>query len=72
MVSAPAQHAILERLLEPRDEALSREVARFFLAVNFTETELRRIAELSDNANEGELSTEERDELSTYVLLKIC
>jgi len=70
MVGAAPQLGILERLLGPQSEPLSRDVARFFLGVTFTDVELRRIAELSEKANEGELSAEERDELLSYVLLK--
>ena len=70
MVSAPAAHGVLERLLNPNDLSLSPEVAKFFLRVDFTGPELRRIAELSEKANEGDLSPEEHDELFVYVLLK--
>ena len=69
MVSASAQSSVVERLFDPVGRDLPRDVARYFLGVNFTETDLRRIAELSQKANEGDLSPQERQELSEYVLL---
>ena len=69
MVSASAQSSVVERLFDPVGQDLPRDVARFFLGVNFTDSDLRRIAELSQKANEGGLNSQERQELSEYVLL---
>jgi hypothetical protein len=48
---------------------LSPEVARFFLGLSFTENDYERIKSLSEKANEGELTPQEHEMLSTYVLL---
>jgi len=44
-------------------------VAGFFLDLSLTEADNERIAELSEKANEGELTPDERDQLGLYVLL---
>ena len=59
---------ILERVLSS-NENLSADVARYFLSMSLTQADLDRIAVLSEKANEGELSTDESDELRLYVLL---
>lgn len=69
MVSAAPSHSILQRMIEPHGRKLPAEVAQFFLDLSFTETDEARIAELSEKANEGELSAAEHEELATYVLL---
>lgn len=61
--------AILTRIIGPRDRDLSPEVARFFLGLSFTDEDQQRIADLSEKANEGELSAAEHEELNTYVIL---
>jgi len=60
--------SILERLLKSRDE-LVPEVAQYFLDLSFSQTDLDRMAILSEKANEGELSRAETEELQLYVLL---
>ena len=63
-----APYGILRRLFHS-DEELTPEVARYFLGLSLTESDHERIGVLSEKANEGELSPDERDELALYVLL---
>ena len=56
-------------MIGARTPQLSAEVARFFLDLSFPEPDRKRMAALSEKANEGELSPDEHDELSMYVLL---
>lgn len=69
MVAPGTVSDILQRIAGPPGKPLPPEVARFFLDITFTDAEQQRIAELSEKANEGELSPEERDELDTFLLL---
>lgn len=69
MVSAAPNKTILQRMLDPDGRRLPEEVARYFLDLEFTAADEARISELSDKANEGELSAAEHEELATYVLL---
>jgi hypothetical protein len=64
-----SDQSIMQRLFGSGNARLPREVAQFFLNVSVSEDDLARIEALSAKANEGELTAEERDELSTYVLL---
>ena len=52
-----------------RSAQLPPEVARFFLELSFSEPDRKRMAMLSEKANEGELSPDEHDDLSMYVVL---
>ena len=69
MVSAAAQHGVVERVFGTMGEELPKDVANYFLSVRLTDADHQRIAELSEKANEGDLSSEERAELRAYVLL---
>ena len=60
---------MLERLMSPQGRDLPPEVARYFLDLSFTEEEQKRISELSEKANEGELSEAEREELRVCVMI---
>jgi hypothetical protein len=68
MMGSAVSTNILERILSSNED-LSSEVARFFLGMSLTQPDLDRIAVLSEKANEGELNSEENDELRLYVLL---
>ena len=59
---------IFDRLLKSK-EAMPPEVARYFLDISLTPFDLDRIAVLSEKANEGELNSQEDEELHLYVLL---
>ena len=63
-----ATTGLLQRMLGSAAEEMPPEVARYFLELSFGPADLSRMAELSDKANEGELSQSEREELLAYVL----
>ena len=69
MVSAAPPNTILQRMIDPNGRLLTAEVAQFFLDLSLTDADHQRIAELSEKANDGELSPSENEELATYVLL---
>jgi hypothetical protein len=57
----------LERVLQVFDGYLSQELARRILDVHFSEAEHERVRELSEKAQLGTLSDDERFELDDYV-----
>jgi hypothetical protein len=67
MIGTETETSILHRLLDS-DEPLPPEVARFFLGLKLSEKDLQQIRELSEKANEGDLTSEDRDQLSTYII----
>jgi hypothetical protein len=69
MVAALSNSGILQRTLASAGEELSPEVARFFLGLSIADPDMKRIEELSEKANEGELSPAERDDLASYIFL---
>lgn len=58
--------AILNRLLEAEQPALTADAAKSILALQFTDSDIRRMNLLAEKAREGALSEEERDELDNY------
>ena len=69
MIGSASADSILQRMIGGRSAHLTPEVARFFLELSFPEPDRKRMAILSEKANEGELSPDEHDELSMYVVL---
>ena len=59
----------MRRLIGGEVSECSADVARFFLDLSFTAEDRQRMAVLSERANDGDLSSDEREELSVYVLL---
>jgi len=59
--------AILNRLIQPDVGDLSPEAAESILRLDFREPEHARMAELSEKAQSGKLSPEERAELNEYI-----
>lgn len=57
----------LERLLEPLAAGLTSEMARYIAEFRADEAVQRRIEELAEKANEGELTEQERLEYEEYV-----
>jgi hypothetical protein len=57
----------LERLLEPLAAGLTSEMARYIAEFRADEAVQRRIEELAEKANEGELTDEERQEYEEFV-----
>jgi hypothetical protein len=66
-VVARSDTEILRRVIEPDRANLSPEAARFMLGLDFPEADHERMALLSDKANAGTLSEQERDELEGYI-----
>ncbi|MFO0945655.1 MAG: hypothetical protein U1D30_06885 [Planctomycetota bacterium] len=58
--------AILSRLLEAEQPALTPDAAKSILALQFQESDRQRMNLLAEKAREGALSEEERDELDNY------
>ena len=52
-----------------RNGTFSKNVARGFLAINFSEQDKARMDELAYNNSQGKLSAAEREELESYVLV---
>jgi hypothetical protein len=64
MLSPPA---ILERVINPQRGGFSAELARHILELDFPTSDHARYAELSEKAQEGSLTEEERSELEDYL-----
>ena len=64
---ANASAHLLDRLLDPIGKALGPDVAQRVLALRADPDAQRRIDELADKANEGELSAEERSEYESLL-----
>jgi hypothetical protein len=58
---------ILEHVIEPRRGDLTRELAEYILSWDFSAADHRRYAELSEKAQAGALTAEERAELEEYL-----
>lgn len=65
VIDSDLQTSILSRLVRPSDPDL----ARHFLAFDFTPEEKLRVAELSQRADNGALDADERRELEDFVRL---
>ena len=57
----------MDRMLEPLAASLNSEAAREIVNVRIDPEIEKRVAELAERANEGELTPEERDEYLSYV-----
>lgn len=55
------------RLLQPEKGDLPAEVAREWLRLRFPSTDVERVRELSQKADEGTLNQDEERELDTYL-----
>jgi hypothetical protein len=62
-----ATASLLDRIFEPFGEALTPESAARIVEMRADDEVQRRIDELADKCNEGELSEDERYEYDTYV-----
>jgi hypothetical protein len=58
---------ILARLIETRQEDLSRDAANYLLSVRFDDDDVSRMNELSESARAGTLATTEAAELDSYI-----
>ena len=59
--------AVLERMMRPGVVDVPPEAARYFLALNFSESDQARIDELSAKARAGALAAGEKEELDDYI-----
>jgi hypothetical protein len=57
----------LARLIETRQEDLSRDAANYLLSVRFDDDDVSRMNELSESARTGTLATTEAAELDSYI-----
>jgi hypothetical protein len=67
MNTASSEATIWARVIAPDQNGLSPEAARSLLELRFSETDNRRMDELAEKNKEGKLTTEEREELESYV-----
>jgi hypothetical protein len=65
-VTPNTEAAILARLIPPKD-AISREVAKYLLSIDFEPSDVERMNMLSERAREGSLTAEENAELDSYL-----
>jgi hypothetical protein len=64
---ANTEAAIWERMIDPAEDNLSAEAARFLLRLDFREPDHTRMEELAQKSNDGTLTDDERAELQNYV-----
>ncbi len=58
---------IFARLIKADQSDLSRELARYILKLGFDEKDQNRMRELAERNQDGRLTSEEREELESYV-----
>jgi hypothetical protein len=62
-----ATATLLDRIFDPLEEVLTPDSARRIVAWRADETTQRRLDELGDKCNEGQLTAAEREEYEAYV-----
>ena len=62
-----SESGILARLIQSRQEALSRDAADYLLTLQFDELDILRMNELSELAREGSLAGSDAAELDSYI-----
>ncbi len=67
VVSPNREAAIWERILRVQDDALSADVARFLLSIDFAQEDEQRMQELAERSSAGSLTGQERAELDGYL-----
>jgi hypothetical protein len=65
--SANSEAAILARLIQMRQDNLSRGAAEYLLSLHFDDHDVARMNDLAQLAQNGNLTDEERAELDSYV-----
>jgi hypothetical protein len=65
-IISTGEAALWGRLFEPTSAALSQEVARYILTLDFPQSDIERMQELAEKAREGTLTLEEHVELDNY------
>ena len=66
-VAQKTESGILARLIETRQEDLSRDAADYLLSLRFDDRDISRMNELSESARAGTLGAVEAAELDSYV-----
>jgi hypothetical protein len=66
-VTTNSEAAILARLIQPRQDNLSRDAAEYLLSIQFEADDVDRMNSLAQLAQSGELSEHERAELDSYL-----
>ena len=66
---ASAAPAILSRILDPVRDDLTPEAAQYFLKLEFSPADHRRVKALSAAAKKGQLETRDQAELDSYLLV---
>ena len=65
---APADSAMLfRRVIDPERGSMSAELAKFVLELDFPPSDHARFEELSEKAQQRELTSDESDELQNYL-----
>jgi hypothetical protein len=67
MVATNTEAGIWQRMIDADPVQLSAEAAKALLKFDFAPSDRRRMDELSERVQRGQLSQEEQDELQTYV-----
>jgi hypothetical protein len=67
ITSPNTEAAILSRVIQVEERALSRGAAEYLLSARFGERDVARMNELSELARQGKLTTEEQAELDSYL-----
>ena len=67
LLSPNCEADIWARLVRVQDDALSADVARFLLSIDFAEADEERMQELADRSSAGTLTNQERAELDGYL-----
>jgi hypothetical protein len=67
-MEANPQAKLLDEMLDPLSHCLTPDAARRIVELRATPEAQRRIEELADKANQGQLSDDERQEYQTYIV----
>jgi hypothetical protein len=67
LVSPNSEAAIWERLIQAHKDELSPEAAEFLLAVDFGDTDRKRMLQLAEQSEAGALTAEEQSEYDGYL-----
>jgi hypothetical protein len=59
--------SLWERLIEPEENEMTAEAARYLLTLKFPAADIDRMNELAAKAREGTLTPDEVDELEAYI-----
>jgi hypothetical protein len=66
-MTANTETAILERLIDPKEDDLSRDAAQSLLRLDFKPQDVERMNELAALARDGALTADQKAELENYL-----